>query len=93
MINGCSDDDTIFNACGSGNKNLIEYFKFIDRGWGQILVMQAVINLNSLLSLANNLDTSIYFFMSKILRDSNFLLQILPNFINYKDIDEDERNV
>ena len=79
-----SDDDKVFNACGSKNKNLIDYFKFIDRGWKDI-GDKAVINLNSLLTLSNSLDTSVYFYISKILRDSNFLLQILPNYIDYKD--------
>jgi hypothetical protein len=76
-----------FNACGDSSKNLIEYFKFIDRGWRDI-GNEAVINLNSFLSLGNNQDTSVYFFMSKLLRDSNFLFQILPTYINYKDSKE-----
>ena len=73
----------IINTCGPSGP-LIDSFKFINRGWGDI-GDEAVINLNSLLTLANDLNTNIYFFLSKILRDSNFLLQILPNFINFKD--------
>lgn len=82
-----------YNVCGSSknedgtDKNLIEYFKFIDRGWRDI-GSEAVINLNSFLSLGNNQDTSVYLFMSKLLRDSNFLFQILPTYINYKDKNE-----
>ena len=63
---------------------MIEYFKFIDRGWDDI-GDKAIINLSTLNSLSQNLDTSIYFFISKILRDNNFLFQILPTYINYKD--------
>jgi hypothetical protein len=79
-----SDTEKSFNVCGGGDKNLIQYFRFIDRGWRPI-GSQATINLNSFLSLGNNQDTSVYLFMSKILRDSNFLFQILPNYINYKE--------
>ena len=88
-----NSDGKAFNVCGSSsdggstNKNLIEYFKFIDRGWRPI-GSEAVINLNSFLSLGNNQDTSVYLFMSKLLRDSNFLFQILPTYINYKSKDD-----
>lgn len=78
-----SDPDTYTNLCNN-NRNLINYFKFIDRGWDDI-GDKAIINLSSLNSLSQNLDTSIYFFISKILRDNNFLFQILPTYINYKD--------
>tara|TARA_Y100000589_G_scaffold42490_1_gene35661 strand:- start:37998 stop:43232 length:5235 start_codon:yes stop_codon:yes gene_type:complete len=78
-----SDPDTYTNLCNN-NRNLIEYFKFIDRGWDDI-GDKAIINLSTLNSLSQNLDTSIYFFISKILRDNNFLFQILPTYINYKD--------
>ena len=87
-----SDGGDIFNACGTAGKPLFEYFKFIDRGWSDI-GDEAVINLNSILTLSNSLDTSVYFYISKILRDSNFLLQILPNYINYKDETEVKENV
>ncbi len=78
-----SDPDTYTNLCNN-NRNLINYFKFIDRGWDDI-GDKAIINLSSLNSLSQNLDTSIYFFISKILRDNNFLFQILPTYIDYKD--------
>jgi hypothetical protein len=89
-----SEEGKSFNVCGGGNNdstdstvkkpnNLIDYFRFIDRGWRPI-GGAATINLNSFLSLGNNQDTSVYFFMSKLLRDSNFLFQILPSYINYK---------
>ena len=80
-----SDTEKSFNVCGGGDRdrNLIDYFRFIDRGWRDI-GGEATINLNSFLSLGNNQDTSVYFFMSKLLRDSNFLFQILPSYINYK---------
>jgi hypothetical protein len=83
-----SDTQKSFNVCGGDpDKNLIQYFRFIDRGWRDI-GNDAVINLNSFLSLGSNQDTSVYFFMSKLLRDSNFLFQILPNYINYKNKEE-----
>ena len=83
-----SDTQKSFNVCGGDlDKNLIQYFRFIDRGWRDI-GDDAVINLNSFLSLGSNQDTSVYFFMSKLLRDSNFLFQILPTYINYKDKEE-----
>ena len=65
----------------------VYYFKFIDRGWSDI-GDKAVLNLNSVLGLSNDLNSNIYFFISKLLRDSNFLLQILPTYINYKDPNE-----
>jgi hypothetical protein len=81
-------DKKSFNICGgTDSKFLIEYFKFIDRGWRDI-GGEATFNLKSFLTLGSNLDTSVYFFMSKLLRDSNFLFQILPTYINYKNITE-----
>ena len=82
-----SDTEKSFNVCGGGDRDLIQYFKFIDRGWRDI-GGAATINLNSFLSLGNNQDTSVYLFMSKLLRDSNFLFQILPSYINYKESTE-----
>tara|TARA_R110002020_G_scaffold209049_1_gene414918 strand:+ start:15824 stop:21127 length:5304 start_codon:yes stop_codon:yes gene_type:complete len=94
-----SDTKKSFGVCGGnfkgGNekgknpqsKDLINYFKFIDRGWADI-GQKAVFNLNSFLNLSNNFKTSMYFFMSKLLRDSNFLFQILPTYINFKDATE-----
>ena len=79
-----------FSVCGDKSSsegettNLIDYFKFIDRGWRDI-GQQAVFNLNSFLNLGNEFNNSVYFFMSKLLRDSNFLFQILPTYINFKD--------
>ena len=70
-------------VCGTSNQ-LFDYFKFIDRGWSDI-GDKAVLNLNSVLGLSNDLNSNIYFFISRLLRDSNFLLQILPTYINYKD--------
>ena len=73
-----------FNICGGEAETpLINYFRFIDRGWNDI-GDKATFNLKSFLTLGSNLDTSVYFFMSKLLRDSNFLFQILPTYINYK---------
>ena len=82
-----SDTEKPFNICGGQGRDLIDYFKFIDRGWNDI-GSKAVFNLKSFLSLGSDLNVSLYFFMSKLLRDSNFLLQILPNYINYKDVEE-----
>jgi predicted chitinase len=81
---GSEKDGKIFNACGTPGNNLIDYFKFIDRGWSDI-GDRAVINLNSLLTIGDNLNTNMYFFIAKILRDSNFLFQILPSYVNFKD--------
>ena len=73
-----------FNICGGAAETpLIDYFRFIDRGWNDI-GDKATFNLKSFLTLGSNLDTSVYFFMSKLLRDSNFLFQILPTYIDYK---------
>ena len=80
-------DKKSFNICGGGKNALIDYFKFIDRGWRNI-GSEATFNLKSFLTLGSNLNTSVYFFMSKLLRDSNFLFQILPTYINYKDASE-----
>lgn len=81
-------DRKSFNICGGkGDKDLIDYFRFIDRGWRDI-GDDATFNLNSFLTLGSNLNTSVYLFMSKLLRDSNFLFQILPTYINYKDAKE-----
>ena len=77
-----------FNICGGEDtKNLIDYFRFVDRGWADI-GDQATFNLKSFLTLGSNLNTSVYFFISKLLRDSNFLFQILPTYINYTDKNE-----
>jgi hypothetical protein len=83
-----SDIPNSFSVCGDNTKNdsgkdLIDYFKFIDRGWRDI-GDDAVFNLNSFLNLANEFKTSIYLFMSKLLRDSNFLFQILPTYIDFQ---------
>ena len=34
------------------------------------------------------MDTNMYFYISKLLRDSNFLFQILPTFIDYNSAEE-----
>ena len=80
-----SSNGKSYNACSGQNEDtsLIDYFKFLNRGWKDI-GNEAVINLNSLLTLGNNLNTNMYFFISKVLRDSNFLFQILPTFIDFK---------
>jgi hypothetical protein len=81
-------NDGSFSICGdSADKNLFEYFKFIDRGW-RFIGDEATFNLKSFLTLGSNLDTSVYFFISKLLRDSNFLFQILPTYINFKNAKE-----
>lgn len=85
-----TDDGKGFSVCGdsqSSGKNLIDYFKFIDRGWRDI-GKDVTINLKSFLNVGNDYNTSIYIFMSKILKDNNFLFQILPTYINYKDATE-----
>jgi predicted chitinase len=90
---GGTDDGRIFNICG-GNLNesgqerqLIEYFNFIDRGWNDISDV-AAINLDSVVTLAGDTNINLYFYISKILRDSNFIFQMLPNFVNFKDAAE-----
>ena len=80
-----SSTEKSFSICGDygSDRDLIQYFKFIDRGWRDI-GDEVTINLKSLLITAKNLDNSIYLMMSQILRDNNFLFQILPTYINYK---------
>jgi len=81
-------EEKSFNICGDpNNKNLFDYFKFIDRGW-RFIGDEATFNLKSFLTLGSNLNTSVYFFISKLLRDSNFLFQILPTYINFKNAEE-----
>ena len=87
-----SDTKKSFSVCGDNStdtsgKNLIDYFKFIDRGWRDI-GNEAVFNLNSFLNLGNEFKTSIYLFMSKLLRDSNFLFQILPTYVDFQSAEE-----
>ena len=87
-----SDTKKSFSVCGDNStdtsgKNLIDYFKFIDRGWRDI-GNEAVFNLNSFLNLGNEFKTSVYLFMSKLLRDSNFLFQILPTYVDFQSAEE-----
>ena len=91
---GGTEDGRVFNVCGENStkqdgkpKDLIDYFRFINRAWSDI-GDKAVCNLNSVVSLAGNTKLNLYLYISKVLRDSNFLLQILPSYINYKDINE-----
>ena len=87
-IAGSTNGKIAFNACSSkSEKPLFDYFNFIDRGFNDI-GNKAIINLESVLKLSDNLQTSLYIFMSTLLKDSNFLFQIMPNYINYKDPDE-----
>lgn len=90
-IAGNDANNLSYNACGTGGKNLIDYFKFIDRAFNDI-GDTAVINLDSVANLSDNMDANLYFYISKILRDSNFLLQILPNYLNFKD-EEEVKNI
>lgn len=80
-------DGRAFNICSDENGDLYDYFKIIDRGWRDIGNI-ATFNLKSFLTLSSNFDNSVYFFISKLLRDSNFLFQILPNYVNFKDVNE-----
>ena len=82
-IAGSKLEDLAYNACGD-TKDLFDSFRFIDRGFNDI-GDEAVINLDSIATLSDNLNTSLYFFLSKVLRDSNFLFQIMPSYIDYKD--------
>lgn len=85
---GGTENGKVFNVCGpSDDEDLITYFKFISRSWCDI-GDTAVVNLNSVASLTSNFDTNVYFYLAKILRDSNFLLQILPSYVNFKDPQE-----
>jgi len=90
-IAGSKKDQLSYNACGTPGKNLIDYFKFINRGFNDI-GHKAVINLDSVASLSENMNTNFYFYISKLLGDSNFLFQILPSFINFKD-EEDMKDI
>ena len=78
-----TDDGKIYNACVGDEENLIEYFKFIDRSWGDI-GDKATVNLNSVVSLATDTSYELNLYISKILRDSNFLFQIFPSYIDFK---------
>jgi predicted chitinase len=84
-----SDTEKTFNVCGGsgGDLSLYDYFKFIDRGWNDI-GNEATVNLSSFLTLGSNLQTSVYFFMAKLLRDSNFLFQILPTYVDFTEPSE-----
>ena len=82
-IAGSTKDNLSYNACSTNGADLIDYFKFIDRGFNDI-GNTAVINLNSITTISENMNTNAYFFISKLLRDSNFLFQIMPNYINFK---------
>jgi hypothetical protein len=91
---GGTEDGRVFNVCGANSskkdgkpKDLIDYFRFINRAWSDI-GDKAVCNLNSVVSLAGNTKLNLYLYISKVLRDSNFLLQILPSYINYKSIND-----
>jgi hypothetical protein len=81
---GGSEDSKIFNACGASEENLIDYFKFLNRAWGDI-GDDAVCNLDSMVTLADDISVDLYTYVSKVLRDSNFLLQILPTYIDFND--------
>lgn len=84
-----SSTEKSFSVCGSDSKqkDLIKYFKFIDRGWRDI-GSEVTINLKSLLNTSKDMKNSIYLMMSQILRDNNFLFQILPTYINYENATE-----
>ena len=86
-IAGSTKENLSYNACSTDGADLIDYFKFIDRGFNDI-GNTAVINLDSITTISENMNTNAYFFISKLLRDSNFLFQIMPNYINYKDLNE-----
>ena len=78
-----TDDGKIYNSCVGEKSDLIEYFKFIDRSWSDI-GDKATINLNSVVSLATDTSYELNLYISKILRDSNFLFQIFPSYIDFK---------
>jgi len=83
-----SDTEYGFNICGGNNltTDLMDYFKFIDRGWNDI-GDKVVLDLKTFVNSTSNLDISVYNLISKVLRDNGFLFQILPNYINYRTIE------
>ncbi len=82
---GGTKDGKVFNSCsGDRDNGLIDYFQFVNRAWGDI-GDKAVINLDSLVSLSDNIGTDLLTYVGKILRDSNFILQIFPSYINMRD--------
>jgi len=84
-IGGSINGKDMYNACAPNpDDNLINYFKFINRSWCDI-GDNAAVNLNSVATLSGDYDINMYFYLAKVLRDSNFLLQILPTYINFKD--------
>lgn len=73
-----SDEQKQGQVCGA-NSELFEYFKFIDRGWVDIS-NKAVINLDTILGLSNNLDSNIYLFISSLLSKNNFFITNITYF-------------
>jgi hypothetical protein len=86
-----------YNNCGFINnrldatkreKNLIDFFHFIDRTWNQIGEGEnaAVINPRSVLTLTNQINMNLYSYFGKILTDSEFLFLVMPNFVNFQSL-------
>ena len=86
-IAGNEEEDLSYNACGTAGKKLFDYFRFIDRAFNDIGDI-ACINLDSVANLTDSSTINVYYFLAKILRDNNFILQILPSYINFKDPSE-----
>ena len=86
-IAGHDEKNLSYNACGGSGQNLFDFFRFIDRAFNDIGDI-ACINLDSVANLTDSLESPVYYFLAKILRDNNFILQILPSYINFKDPSE-----
>jgi len=80
---GGTKDGKVFNSCISCNeRDLIDQFQFVNSAWKDI-GSEAVINLDSLVTLSDNIAIDLLTYVGKILRDSNFILQIFPSYINF----------
>ncbi len=86
---GGTTDGRVYNDCSGGDGDLKDSFKFINSKWDDI-GDKAACNLSSLVSLSKDTSLNLYLYISKILRDSNFLFQILPSYINFKNGDDVE---
>ena len=86
---GGTTDGRVYNDCSGGNGDLKDSFKFINSKWDDI-GDKAACNLSSLVGLSKDTSLNLYLYISKILRDSNFLFQILPSYINFKNGDDVE---
>lgn len=85
---GGTKDGKVFNSCSGGLSNvpgskLIDRFHFVDSAFNPIGHL-AVADPETLRTLTNNNDLSLYNFLSILGNNSHFMNFVLPSFINYK---------